>query len=267
MEARRSVSGLHTCGRYVHGVDKHEIQTDPQTPSAIREREAVREAVRVARLATFAGMTNIKVPFNFRNWNWGHARAMALSAAVGGGAAFFEAARAYVLAVPNATLFAAFGSVNAFEPIALGAAFAGLAALFALAKHSFVAPPPPAVGSVVDAAELRAGQVYPSPPTTPRMRRPLNLAAVFAFTLLAACTKATAKSAVDVAGNVCEVVVASVDPALPPICTTAQAVADAIVSIVGAHGPTGVGAAPYKPSNAEVYAWLAAHGATKVITQ
>lgn len=97
--------------------------------------------------------------------------------------------------------------------------------------------------------------------------------------LLVACSAAqqnNAKTITDTAGNVCEVVVTVVDPVLAPLCTTAQDVALAIEALVeqqqaaadagaAGHGRK-VAVAPRKPTSAEVYAWLVAHGAKTVKT-
>ena len=80
--------------------------------------------------------------------------------------------------------------------------------------------------------------------------------------IIGACARVPAKTVIDTAGNVCQVVVAAVDPSLGPICTTAQAIADAIAALLAEHQAMGVtGAAP---SQGEIYNWLVAHGATPV---
>ena len=85
---------------------------------------------------------------------------------------------------------------------------------------------------------------------------------------LAGCTAAqlaTANSVVDVAGNVCQVIIAATDPTLVPVCTTATGIASAITALIAAHVPTAADATtPYAPSNDEVYKYLVAHGAKLV---
>ena len=93
----------------------------------------------------------------------------------------------------------------------------------------------------------------------------LALVAVLALTV-SGCNQtqlAGAKTAVDTAGAVCQILVAASDPTLAPLCTTAVQIGDAVTALVGAHVPV-TGAAtdgPYKPTNDEVYAYLASHGA------
>lgn len=90
---------------------------------------------------------------------------------------------------------------------------------------------------------------------------------------VSSCTPQQAKfvqTAIDAATGVCEVIVASTDPGLAPVCSSAEAVAEAIAALVEANSSTqpqlGVrpAAAPYRPSGDEVYAWLVAHGAKHV---
>lgn len=97
---------------------------------------------------------------------------------------------------------------------------------------------------------------------------------ILAMALFASsCTPQQAKfaqTAIDAATGVCEVIVASTDPALAPVCSSAEAVAEAIAALVEANSdtqpPAGVrpASAPYRPSGDEVYAWLVAHGAKHV---
>ncbi len=93
----------------------------------------------------------------------------------------------------------------------------------------------------------------------------LLVAAVLALGLTASgCTPGqlgTANTVIDVAGNVCQVIVAATDPKLAPLCTTAGAVADAIAALIKAHSGAASTGVPYQPSNDEVYTYLATHGA------
>ena len=90
--------------------------------------------------------------------------------------------------------------------------------------------------------------------------------AVLALGLTATgCTKAqlgTANTVVDVAGNVCQVIVAATDPKLAPLCTTATEVASAVTALIAGSAPAAN--ATYSPSNDEIYQYLAAHGAKYV---
>jgi len=93
----------------------------------------------------------------------------------------------------------------------------------------------------------------------------LLIVAVLALGLTASgCTASelgAANTVIDVAGNVCQVIVAATDPKLAPLCTTAGAVADAIAALVKAHASAASAGVPYQPSNDEVYAYLSTHGA------
>ncbi len=71
----------------------------------------------------------------------------------------------------------------------------------------------------------------------------------------------TASTVIDVAGNVCQVIVAAADPKLAPLCTTASAVADAIAALIRTRPHGASTGERYQPSNDEVYAYLATHGA------
>lgn len=79
-----------------------------------------------------------------------------------------------------------------------------------------------------------------------------------------------ARTSIDAAAAACEVVMSATDPGLSPICTTAQAIAQAIASLVEANSKaiaaSGVkpALAPYQPTGDEVYAYLAAHGARPI---
>ncbi len=81
---------------------------------------------------------------------------------------------------------------------------------------------------------------------------------------------ATATAVTNTAGVACEVVLQAADPSLASLCTTAVDVEQAIQALVAAHvtttdaGKAVAGAAPYKPTAAEIYAYLVAHGATGV---
>jgi len=90
--------------------------------------------------------------------------------------------------------------------------------------------------------------------------------AVLALGLTATgCTKAqlgTANTVVDVAGNVCQVIVAATDPKLAPLCTTAVDVASAVTALIGSNAAAAKAA--YSPSNDEIYQYLATHGAKYV---
>lgn len=78
-----------------------------------------------------------------------------------------------------------------------------------------------------------------------------------------ACTKTAFSSAVNAAGQVCEVVFQALDPARAPLCTTAADVAQAIAAVVGTQADGGTGASPMSAAqvNSQVYAWLLSHGA------
>lgn len=81
------------------------------------------------------------------------------------------------------------------------------------------------------------------------------------------CTAAQlggAHSIVDVAGDVCQVIVAATDPVLAPLCTTATGIANAVTALLAAHGPVKAGAEAYAPSSDEIYQYLATHGAKYV---
>jgi hypothetical protein len=94
-----------------------------------------------------------------------------------------------------------------------------------------------------------------------------KILAAFAFVaVFVGCTNSQTNAAITASGQVCEMVVQSVShPELAPLCTSAQAVAAAVAALVQARqGATGATAAGYAPSDDEVYAYLAAHGAKKV---
>ena len=103
----------------------------------------------------------------------------------------------------------------------------------------------------------------------------IALAAVAALAVTG-CTKAqetTAQTVTTTAGAACEVVFTAVDPSLAPLCTTAEQVAEAIEALTAQASATltndaGVAVAAatvaVKPTNAQVYQWLVAHGATPV---
>jgi hypothetical protein len=74
-----------------------------------------------------------------------------------------------------------------------------------------------------------------------------------------ACTASQIKSATDASGAICQIVVQATDPALVPLCVTAQQLAEAIETLVGKDG--GVGAAP---SSDAIYQYLSSHGARPV---
>lgn len=99
------------------------------------------------------------------------------------------------------------------------------------------------------------------------MTRASCIALVMAFVgcvgCLSASTQNTIKSVTDTAGSVCQVVFLSVDPSLAPLCTTAQDVAKAIEALI-AQATDGGSTGAANPSQADVYAWLAAHGARTV---
>lgn len=83
-----------------------------------------------------------------------------------------------------------------------------------------------------------------------------------------ACTPAqtaTAHQIVGVGGTVCEAVFQAFDPALAPVCTTAENIANAFIAFTAAHAADGgaTGASP-TDQNAWVYGWLLAHGATPI---
>ena len=80
---------------------------------------------------------------------------------------------------------------------------------------------------------------------------------------------ATATAVTNGAGVACEVVLQATDPALASVCTTAVDVEQAIQALIAAHvttdaGKAVAGTAPYKPSAAEIRAYLLAHGAAAV---
>jgi uncharacterized protein (UPF0210 family) len=91
-----------------------------------------------------------------------------------------------------------------------------------------------------------------------------------------ACTKQqeqTAQTVTTSANAVCEVVFTAVDPTLAPLCTTAEAVAQAIEALTAqasatltndAGTPVAAAVVLVKPTNAQVYQYLAAHGAKTV---
>lgn len=108
----------------------------------------------------------------------------------------------------------------------------------------------------------------------PKVIRPIKWGLALTACLFASsCTPQQARiaqTAIDAATGVCEVIVASTDPALTPVCSSAESVAEAIAALVEANSTvrpvSGVrpSAAPYRPSGDEVYAWLVAHGAKHV---
>lgn len=91
---------------------------------------------------------------------------------------------------------------------------------------------------------------------------------LIAVTACTAAEVATAKTIVDVSGNVCQAVFASVDPSLDSVCTTGAAIAAAVEALVAQHSSAdaalSVSKTPYAPTQAEIYAYLVAHGATAV---
>jgi hypothetical protein len=133
------------------------------------------------------------------------------------------------------------------------------------------APPPPLSTTLPTPVDVIVPRLFPGskppPPSAPSKRLALGLALGLALT---GCTATQAKTAVDATGNICEVVVTAADPALAPLCATAQAVADAVLALVGtpAAGSVGTPAAGSvgtpKLAPGAVYAWLAAHGTPKV---
>lgn len=86
----------------------------------------------------------------------------------------------------------------------------------------------------------------------------------------AKCSETQVASATDAAGQVCEIVLQATEPQLAPLCVTAADVAKAVEALVAqraaaAAGDAGlVGAAPYVPSRAEIYAYLVGNGAKPV---
>jgi hypothetical protein len=137
------------------------------------------------------------------------------------------------------------------------------------------APPPPISTTLPTPVDVIVPRLFPGsspPPRAPSKRLALFGLSPWAWPVfaLAACTPTQAKTAVDVTGNICEVVVTAADPALAPLCATAQAVADAVLALVGtpAAGSVGTPAAGSvgtpKLAPGAVYAWLAAHGTPKV---
>ncbi len=97
--------------------------------------------------------------------------------------------------------------------------------------------------------------------------------ALIAGLAASSCTPQQAKVAhvsIDAAAATCEVIMKATDPGLSPICTTAQAIAQAVTSLVEANARTTTSSdvrpalAPYQPTNDEVYAYLAAHGARPI---
>lgn len=87
---------------------------------------------------------------------------------------------------------------------------------------------------------------------------------------LGACSASQTGSVIDTAGTVCSVIVAATDPKLASLCTTAEAIADAVAALTLSYhteaSDAGVRAAslPYEPSNDDVYLYLANHGAKEV---
>jgi hypothetical protein len=209
--------------------------------------------------------------FNFGNWNWKHTWKLVLGATVGAGSAFLAAAEAYVQAEPSSTLLAAFGSINTAEPLLMGILSAGVVGVLQLAEHSFVAPPPgtrSSGGTVVP--------FTPSPVPAPRNDRRSLLVhllpsgfALFVVACLSSSELSKLKTATDAAGNVCQIIVTAVDPSLPPLCTTADVIANAIEAFLASSsadgGATdgGVGA-PSGATRDAVYAWVSSHGGTKL---
>lgn len=55
---------------------------------------------------------------------------------------------------------------------------------------------------------------------------------LFLLLFLAACTTAQANQAIQIGGIACEVIVQVADPAVAPLCATAEEVAQAIAAIV-----------------------------------
>ena len=99
------------------------------------------------------------------------------------------------------------------------------------------------------------------------MKKLLAIAIVALGLTASGCTSSqlhTANTVVDVAGSVCQVIVAATDPKLAPLCTTATDVADAITALIKAHSAAASTGVAYSPSNDEVYAYLAGHGAKLV---
>jgi len=98
--------------------------------------------------------------------------------------------------------------------------------------------------------------------------------------LAVGCTAAQQTTATTVAQSgtaVCEIVFTAADPALAPLCTTAEAVEEAIQALVASAAANAVAdagtpaarnlatAVPVaKPTAAQIYAYLLAHGAVTV---
>jgi len=92
------------------------------------------------------------------------------------------------------------------------------------------------------------------------------IASFIVLGLVVGCTTAqiaTAKTIVDDAGKVCEVVFVAADPTLAPLCTTAADLVEAELLVQNSIVDGGLGLAP-APTNAQIYAYLKAHGATTV---
>jgi hypothetical protein len=93
----------------------------------------------------------------------------------------------------------------------------------------------------------------------------------------AACTTAqqqTASTVTQSGAAVCEVVFTVADPTLSPLCTTAEAVEEAIQALIASVAPVAAPAdagavaarklavaTPVHPTNVQIYQYLLAHGA------
>jgi hypothetical protein len=150
-----------------------------------------------------------------------------------------------VLAPTLAALANAFTqSGNSFDPVALAADEKVAAAAFLAAVIALIVPSPvKATGAVLLLVGLSLGT--------------------------SGCSAAQNKVYTDGAGAICQVVVAALDPSLAPLCTSAQALAEAVEMFLG-DGGIGARAMVIQGSAGvvvatPVYQYLLAHGAKPVV--
>jgi sorbitol-specific phosphotransferase system component IIBC len=98
------------------------------------------------------------------------------------------------------------------------------------------------------------------------------IASLVAITAIVGCTAAErslASTLISVSGAACEAVFVAEDPSQAPLCTTGAQIAQAVDALAGqlvsdAGAAPGMGSPAATPTNAQVYAWLKAHGAQPV---
>lgn len=180
------------------------------------------------------------------------------------GTAFGGAVLGYFQSQPTVSIFEALQSWTTAKPLVFGALFAGVTAVIALAKQSFISPPAPPPAATLGGSKPPKKETVILPPNAARMA--LAGALMVAGIACTASTWQTIQAATNASGVACEALFVAVNPAVAPLCTTAAQIAQAIEAFVATFATVdgGTGAMSAAAQNAWVHDWLVQHGATPV---